>query len=292
MEWAAIEGRGETWQPVRRLTQACDGGPSYGEFETVRPLVRSRLPAMMEAALKKAPEVRFIGDNSEPVQADAHKLDEAWAWEHLLCDGQPMTLPAGWRGDVILDLRDYVCAYPLLALAGGRDAVIKLEWAEALYTDDAPNSNAKAHRDQVEGLYFRGKGDRFIADGRAHRFGALHWRCGRHVRVRIRAAEEPLTITALRLFETRYPMETRPLPELSDTRLQSALPMMPRAVMVSTHETFSDASYYEQLIYVGDSRLEALVMLARSGDDRMLRRAIELYGWSLTPLGLTQGAVP
>jgi alpha-L-rhamnosidase len=53
-----------------------------------------------------------------------------------------------------------------------------------------------------------------------------------------------------------------------------------------------DCPYYEQLMYVGDTRLEALTTYAISPDDRLPRKSILLFGLSRLPDGLTQARYP
>jgi alpha-L-rhamnosidase len=50
--------------------------------------------------------------------------------------------------------------------------------------------------------------------------------------------------------------------------------------------------YYEQLQYVGDMRIQALISLYVAGDDRLMKNAIELMDESRTPEGLTQSCYP
>jgi hypothetical protein len=58
------------------------------------------------------------------------------------------------------------------------------------------------------------------------------------------------------------------------------------------HETYMDCPYYEQMMYVGDSRLEALTTYAISANDRLPRKAVQLFGLSRLPDGLTQARYP
>jgi hypothetical protein len=53
-----------------------------------------------------------------------------------------------------------------------------------------------------------------------------------------------------------------------------------------------DCPYYEQLQYVGDTRIQALVSLYVTGDARLVKNAIELMNESRTPEGLTQSRYP
>jgi hypothetical protein len=53
-----------------------------------------------------------------------------------------------------------------------------------------------------------------------------------------------------------------------------------------------DTPYWEQLQYVGDTRIQALLSLYVGGDDRLVKNAIELFDESRIPDGLTQSRYP
>jgi hypothetical protein len=53
-----------------------------------------------------------------------------------------------------------------------------------------------------------------------------------------------------------------------------------------------DCPYYEQLQYVGDTRIQALVSLYNSGDDRLVKNAIEQIDLSRRPEGVTLSRYP
>jgi hypothetical protein len=57
-------------------------------------------------------------------------------------------------------------------------------------------------------------------------------------------------------------------------------------------ETYMDCPYYEQLQYIGDSRIQALVSLYNTGDDRLLRNAISLMNNSRLAEGVTLSRHP
>lgn len=57
-------------------------------------------------------------------------------------------------------------------------------------------------------------------------------------------------------------------------------------------ETYMDCPYYEQLQYIGDTRIQGLVSLYNSGDDRLLRNAINQADQSRRPEGVTLSRHP
>ncbi len=65
-----------------------------------------------------------------------------------------------------------------------------------------------------------------------------------------------------------------------------------RTLQLCSHETYEDCPYYEQLQYVGDTRLEALCSMALAGETRLARRAVRIFHDSAVPSGLTRGRVP
>ena len=128
----------------------------------------------------------------------------------------PFTVPAHTTAELLWDLGDYYCAFPEMTVSGGSGAVVRWGWAEALRGPDG----RKAHRDAWQGLSLRGFTDEFRPDGRpgAH-FTTPWWRCGRWCRIAIETADEPLDVEGVRLFESRYPMESEASFECDDASL-------------------------------------------------------------------------
>ena len=53
-----------------------------------------------------------------------------------------------------------------------------------------------------------------------------------------------------------------------------------------------DTPYWEQLQYVGDTRIQALISYAVTGDDRLAKQALRSFRYSRIPAGLTQSRYP
>ena len=63
-------------------------------------------------------------------------------------------------------------------------------------------------------------------------------------------------------------------------------------VRLGAFETYMDTPYWEQLQYVGDTRVQALLSVYLSGDDRLMRSAIAQFEQSRIPDGITTSRYP
>lgn len=240
-------------------------------------LVPAPLPAMLEKPIRAGTVRMLEGPGTQQ------------AWNAMLASGTPLNVPANSDLRVLIDLDDYYCVYPRISVDGGAGASLKLEFAEALFEADG---FTKGNRDTVDGLHFIGIGDEFACDGAPTDFEPLWWIAGRYVQVSIHTAGRALQLKSLGFTETRYPFTWQTQITTADSAINSILPITRRAMEMCSHETFCDCPYYEQLMYVGDSRLEALVTYAFSRDDRLPRKAISLFDRSRTPDGWTQSRTP
>ncbi|HOF87287.1 MAG TPA: alpha-L-rhamnosidase C-terminal domain-containing protein [Armatimonadota bacterium] len=288
-DWHLGETEG-AWAPAVPLVQGMAEAVK-NEIPPFWTLTPATLPPMLEAPAR-AGVARHVDDGAPERIAAANNLaGEQEAWRALLAGAAPVTIPPHTTRRVIIDLEDYYCAYPQLTVSGGRGATIGLQWAEALY--EVPETEQKGHRDEIEGKLFTGVGDEFLPDGGARRrFTTLWWEAGRYLELRVTTADAPLTIDALTLVETRYPLEDEGRFQASDPRLEAVIPIGVRALQMCSHETYMDCPYYEQLMYIGDTRLEALTTYALTNDDRLPRKALACFDHSRRLSGLTQSRYP
>ena len=200
-----------------------------------------------------------------------------------------LTIPAHSRASLLLDQGELTMGHPLLVASGGRDATATIVYAESLF--DA--AGLKGSRNEIEGKTIRGIRDRIIFDGGERRtFEALWLRTWRYVQINIETADQPLTINDISGIFTAYPFKEN-ASFSSDARwIDGVWDMDWRVFRLSAFETFWDTPYYEQFQYVGDSRIESLIALTNTGDDRLMRNAIEQFDQSRSPEGLTQSRYP
>lgn len=203
--------------------------------------------------------------------------------------GAPIDVAPHSRASFLLDQGALTIGYPVLRTSGGAGATVKLTYAEGLF--DA--AGAKGNRNEIEGKTIRGLSDTFRLDGGAdRRFQPLWIRAWRYVQVDVETGDAPLRIDAVSGIFAAYPFVQNASFESDAAWLGPIWDMDWRALRTSAFETFWDTPYYEQLQYVGDTRIESLLSLYQSGDDRLMRNALELFDDSRTSEGLTASSYP
>ncbi|MDQ6763035.1 MAG: alpha-L-rhamnosidase N-terminal domain-containing protein [Bacteroidota bacterium] len=207
------------------------------------------------------------------------------------------TVPANSNVKILLDNGVLTNAYPVLQFNEGKGAHITLGYAEALYIDEGNNKDwkaqhAKGNRDEVEGKRFVGVKDELIADGNEHTFTSLTWRTYRYMQVEIKTADEPLLIDDLYGIFTGYPFELKAKFTVDNDTLEKIFETGWRTARLDAMETYMDCPYYEQLQYVGDTRIQAMVSLYNTGDDRLMRNAITQIDYSRMAEGITLSRYP
>ena len=134
--------------------------------------------------------------------------------------------------------------------------------------------------------------DTFLADGARRTFAPLWWRTWRFAEIDVTTGSEPLTLEAFKLNETGYPFNQVARFQSSDPKLDRLWEIGWRTLRIDAHETFMDSSYWEQLQYTGDTRLQMLISYAVAGDPRLAEQAIDAFAESNADGGLVQGAAP
>ncbi len=199
-------------------------------------------------------------------------------------------VPADSEAEVLLDQDQLTTAYPEFLVSGGRGAEIAVRYAEALWL---PDGSGKGNRDEIEGKVFAGYRDVFLSDGSQQRlFRPLYWRTYRYVELKIKTADEPLTVEDVRGVFSAYPFERKAAFASDSPDLPRILDVGWRTARLCAHETYMDCPYYEQLQYAGDTRIQCLVSLYNAGDARLIRNAIEQLDSSRTAEGLTYSRAP
>jgi len=194
-------------------------------------LVPRNIP-LMEERFQPIPVIRKITG----IQGAVHSLDSA----------HPLVIPANTTASILFDQTQNTVAYPELIVSGGKNAVITITYAEALFKD-----GKKGNRNEIEGKEMIGNYDVFETDGGDKRlFRPLWLRTFRYVQLDITTAGQPLTINDFYGQFTGYPFEEKAKFSSNDPSLQRIWDVGWHTARLCAGETYYDCPYYEQLQYV------------------------------------------
>ncbi len=260
--------------------------------DTVWGLVQDALPAMEFSATEAGKNVRAQFLSAAEVIGEPGKMPMIGSSPRLEINDFPdrsVIVQPGAHARLLLDRKTLTTAYPRLIVSGGKGAKIRLTYAEALYDKD----QHKGDRDAVADRKALGLSDSFLPDGGAHRvFEPLWWRTWRYLDLDIVTGSEPLTLESLTASFTAYPFEQKASFHSGDADLDKINEISWRTARLDAHETYMDTPYYEQLQYVGDTRIQALISYAVAGDDRLARQAIAAFDQSRMEEGITRSRYP
>ncbi|AXC13230.1 Alfa-L-rhamnosidase [Acidisarcina polymorpha] len=280
--WNDPKVTGGAWvaavSPMREniYSSAARAGLSGETFDNYWQLIPDALPHMAYEPTEAGKVVR--SDDAGANKFPAHAVSIA-AHRHV---------------HLLLDRKTLTTGYPELTVSGGKGASIQLTYSEALYDE----KQQKGDRDEVANRKAEGFHDRFLPDGGDHRtFEPLWWRTWRYLDLDIQTGDTALTLDALKAEFTAYPFEERASfegknAEGKDPDLAPIWEISWRTARLDAHETYMDTPYYEQLQYIGDTRIQALISYAVAGDDRLARQALAAFDNSRIPAGITQSRYP
>ncbi len=201
----------------------------------------------------------------------------------------PARVPAHTQVSLLFDRGAMTTGYPELTVSGGKGASVRLTYAEALV--DAMGK--KGNRDEIAGRHMLGLTDTVLADGGLKRaWSPLWWRSWRYLQLDVTTDDEAIAIDSLTARFSGYPFKERGAFDASDPSLHRIWDVGTRTARMNAHETYMDCAYWEQLQYIGDTRIQALISYVEFGDDRLARQALDAYDNSRIAEGLSQSRYP
>ena len=280
-KWTEINYNDSHWKPAQQLF---NGLPKGVFFWTLGWMLTPRSIPQMEITEQRLQEVRSSAGIS--ITNDFLKGKKSFS-------AGPNT-----KISLLLDQGFLTTAYPVFKFSKGKNAIISLSYAEGLYIDEGDKTNwraqnQKGNRNEVAGKRFVGMKDELISSGSDEQvFTSLMWRTYRYIKLDIETKEESLIIDDLYGLYEGYPFQFNAAFKSDNDDLNKIIETGWRTARLCAHETYMDCPYYEQLQYVGDTRIQALVSLYNSGDSKLMRNAIEQIRNSLMPEGITMSRYP
>jgi hypothetical protein len=275
--WESENYDDSRWKEAAEISSGLVGGLFYNFTEDWQ-LTPRTIPAM-DLIPQRIAKVRKVSGINDP--------------GNFPKEASSFTVPPNTKAVLLLDQEFETTAYPVLTVTGGRNAAIRMQYAESLY-ETGSDHNAKGNRNEVENKIFKGYEDKILSDGGNNRsYTTLWWRTYRYINLTVETKDDPLIINDLYGIYTGYPFRMQASFEAKDhPELIKILETGWRSARLCAQETYTDCPYYEQLQYVGDTRIQALVSLYNSGDDRLMKNAITQIRNSHGLSGITQSRFP
>jgi hypothetical protein len=245
--------------------------------------------------------IPFLEETAEPFRRIA-RSEGITVGAGFLAGAQPLTIPARSTVSILIDQSYHTTGFPEMTISGGKGSTIKVTYAEALllpasYLGPQGDGNLlfadlKGDRNSIAGKAIHGYYDIVLPDGGMHRFfKPLSRRTYRFIQLDIQTSVDSLQIERYHGIYTAYPYSSGARVTTGRSALDSIWDVAWRTFRNSSEESFSDP-YYEQLQYIGDTRIASLISLTTSDDDRLVRQALVQFDESRLSEGLTQSRYP
>jgi len=294
--WDYARGRdGSHWQPARTGAAACSF-TAANHFTSPPYLIPAKLPPMVYEPITGT-RVLVVNKLQNPQQADSttNQGNYQQMFAALLSGKTPVTVAAHSAIWVLVDLGNYHLVYPSITLDKATNASVAISFSESLcFNKQKQHTPRKGNRSEWDKKYWsESKGDTiYTAEGGGGTAYALHFRAGRYMALSITTDSTPLCIRSLELHKTHYPLQFTAKSSVSEPWIESLLGLCKQTLLCCCNETFFDCPYYEQLMYLGDTRLQALMMYVLDADKRLAKKALELFDYSRNASGIPSAAYP
>jgi hypothetical protein len=262
----------------------------YDDKNWLTPVSEAKARYYTEKRILKPRSIPMMEETPEPITGIVRVLGiDSTAIIKTFNNNGVISIPAHTTATILFDRKTLTTAYPEITFSQGNNSKVKITYAESLFD----SRNLKGNRNAIAGKSIKGYYDVFMPDGGDDRlFRPLWIRTFRYVQFDITTGTQPLVLNKLQSVFTAYPFKENAVFTSNDKSLTDIWTVGWRTARLCANETYMDCPYYEQLQYVGDTRIQALISLYVSGDDRLIRNAIEQFHQSQVPDGLTLDAYP
>ena len=188
------------------------------------------------------------------------------------------------RGDIELcyDFGEQTCGYFELFIEADAGVVVDLNAVEFITAQGTIQHT----------LPFNRNGMRYITKQGENTFLSLKRRAGQYLFVTLRNQTTPVVIKSMRVIESTAPVKPMQPFQSSDPALDRIWQMSERTLKLCAEDTYTDCPLYEQTLWIGDARNEALYGYAAYGNYDISARGLELGAQSLEKFPMVGCQVP
>ena len=273
-DWNTLDIDDSQWPNANRIVCGTPKNRVGFGFPIGWQLMPSPLPPL-EMTVQRISLVRFCKGMKMPETFPAKK--------------NPVTISANSTVQFLLDQTYLTNAYLTLLFSKGEGSTITLGYQESLFN----TYPSKGNRNEVEGKVFHGRKDSIISGGMDNQqFTTLTWRTFRYILVNIETKNQPLQVNDIYGTFTGYPFELKASIQSNNEEIDKILEIGWRTARLCAVDHYMDCPYYEQLQYLGDTRIQAMISIYNSGDTRMMKNYLNMVDVSRLPEGITQSRYP
>jgi hypothetical protein len=208
--------------------------------------------------------------------------------DQFFAHSSPIIVPPNSRATILFDNGVQTNGYPEIKISDGDQSQIHIRYAETFILPGL----VKGHRDSLQ-TELVGVKDVFVPNGmKSIVFRPLWTRTFRWLQLEIETHDQPLTIHDLRYEYAAYPTEIKASFNSDDPILTKIWDASIRTQSLSAQETFVSDLYWEQMQYIGDTKVQGLAYLFMTGDEHLYKLALQQFDNSRLPIGLTQSRYP
>ncbi len=189
----------------------------------------------------------------------------------------------------IIDQKYVTNGFPELTWSGGKNAHIKIKYAENLFGKDKSKGNRNIIKDKMLFGYY----DSIVSNGEKTQKFIPNWmRTFRFIEFEIETKDHELTLERFVNHRSRTQIPSTASFVTDNEMYNSIFDICKRTVDICTQDYFLSDAYYETMQYVGDTKVHALIWQAMSGNLDHTKNAIEQFHQSRDSEGNILGAYP
>ena len=188
------------------------------------------------------------------------------------------------KGDVELcfDLGGQSCGYFDFSIKADEGVIVDISAVEYITPEGTIQHTLPYNRNSL----------RYTTKKGLNRFTSLKRRAGQYWFLTLRNQKTPVEIKALRLIESTASVQAVGAFKSSDQVLDRVWKISERTLQLCMEDTFTDCPLYEQTLWIGDARNEALYAFTAYGNFDVSARSLELGAQSLEKFPMVGCQVP